>query len=110
MGGLGRSLSFLLLAAGAEIAGCFSFWAWLRLGRSPGWLAPGLLSLVVFAWALTQVQSPFAGRAYAAYGGIYIASSLVWLRAVEGIAPDRWDLIGGFIAVCGALVVLLGPR
>jgi small multidrug resistance family-3 protein len=110
MGGLGASLSFLLLAAVAEITGCFAFWAWLRLGRSPLWLAPGLLSLVVFAWALTQVHSPFAGRAYAAYGGIYIASSLVWLRGVEGIAPDRWDLAGGFLAVCGALVILLGPR
>jgi len=110
LGRLGTSLLFLLLAAFAEIAGCFSFWAWLRLGRSPGWVAPGMGSLVVFAWALTHVESPFAGRAYAAYGGIYIASSLAWLRAVEGISPDRWDVAGGVIAVCGALVVLLGPR
>jgi small multidrug resistance family-3 protein len=110
MSNLGGSLSFLVLAALAEIAGCFSFWAWLRLGRSAAWIAPGLASLAVFAWALTQVQAPFAGRTYAAYGGIYIAMSLVWLRAVEGVPPDRWDLAGGAIAVCGALVVLLGPR
>lgn len=110
MRGLGSSLLFLLLAAFAEIAGCFSFWAWLRLGRSPVWVGPGIASLVVFAWALTRVQSPFAGRAYAAYGGVYIASSLVWLRAVEGIAPDRWDLLGSLVAVSGALIVLFGPR
>jgi small multidrug resistance family-3 protein len=101
---------FLLLAAGAEIAGCFAFWAWLRLDRSAAWLAPGVASLVLFAWALTQVASPFAGRTYAAYGGIYIASSLVWLRVVEGVAPDRWDLVGGAVAVLGATIILFAPR
>jgi small multidrug resistance family-3 protein len=106
----GASLLFLGLAAFAEIAGCFSFWAWIRLGRSPLWILPGVASLVLFAWALTQVQAPFAGRTYAAYGGIYIAASLVWLRAVEGVAPDRWDAIGGMVAIAGAMIVLLGPR
>jgi small multidrug resistance family-3 protein len=64
----------------------------------------------VFAWALTQVQAPFAGRAYAAYGGIYIAASLVWIRTVEGVTPDRWDILGGLVAVLGAMIVLFGPR
>lgn len=107
---MASSFLFLLVAAVAEIAGCYSFWAWVRLGRSPVWLIPGLLSLVLFAWALTQVESPFAGRTYAAYGGVYIATSLVWLREVEGIAPDRWDLMGGVVAVCGAMIVLFAPR
>ena len=79
--------------------------------RSSAWiLLPGVASLVLFALCLTRVDAAYAGRAYAAYGGIYIASSLVWLRGVEGIAPDRWDLLGAGIAVLGALVVLLGPR
>lgn len=104
------SIAFLVLAALAEIAGCYAFWAWLRLGRSALWALPGVASLVVFAWALTNVHAPFAGRTYAAYGGVYIAASLLWLRAVEGIAPDRWDLLGGAVAVAGAAIVLFAPR
>lgn len=76
-------------AAFAEIAGCFAFWAWLRLDRSPLWVLPGLVSLALFAFLLTCVDLAFAGRAYAAYGGIYIAASLVWLWTVEGQTPDR---------------------
>jgi small multidrug resistance family-3 protein len=84
------SYIYYLLAAVAEIAGCFSFWAWLRLGKSVFWLIPGVASLIVFAWLLTLVDAPAAGRAYAAYGGIYIAASLAWLWLAEGVRPDRW--------------------
>ncbi len=97
-------------AALAEIAGCFAFWAWLKLDRSPLWLVPGIASLVAFAWLLTLVPSDFAGRAFAAYGGVYIAASLAWLWAVEGARPDRWDAIGAAICLAGAAVILLGPR
>ncbi len=99
-----------LLAAVAEIAGCFAFWAWLRLGRSAWWLVPGMASLALFAWALTRVEADAAGRAYAAYGGVYIAASLAWLWAVEGARPDRWDLIGATVCLAGAAIILLGPR
>jgi len=68
-----------LMAAVAEIAGCFAFWAWLRQGQSGLWVLPGLVSLAVFAWLLTLAPSDQAGRAYAAYGGVYIASSIAWL-------------------------------
>jgi small multidrug resistance family-3 protein len=104
------SLVFFILAAFFEIAGCYSFWAWLRYGRAPWWLIPGILSLILFALCLTRIESAYAGRAYAAYGGIYIASSLVWLRGVEGVSPDRWDLFGAGVSVIGALIVLFGPR
>jgi small multidrug resistance family-3 protein len=63
------SAIFYLLAAAAEIAGCFAFWAWLRLGRSVLWVGPGVLALVIFALALTRIETDAAGRAYAAYGG-----------------------------------------
>lgn len=63
-------------AALAEIAGCFAFWAWLRLDKSPLWLIPGTLSLVLFAYLLTLVDTSAAGRAFAAYGGVYIAASI----------------------------------
>lgn len=97
-------------AALAEIAGCFAFWAWLRLGRSALWLVPGAVSLALFAWLLTRIDTAFAGRAYAAYGGVYIVMSLLWLWAVEGSRPDRWDLIGAGVCLLGAAVILLGPR
>jgi len=103
----------VLIYAGAailEIAGCFSLWAILRLGKSLWWIVPGLISLLLFAAVLTRANSDFAGRAYAAYGGIYIVASLVWLWAIEGHQPDRWDLIGTALCLSGALVILLGPR
>lgn len=97
-------------AALAEIAGCYSFWAWLKLGK-PAWiLLPGMLSLAAFAWALTLVPSDAAGRAYAAYGGIYITASLLWLWAVEGQAPDGWDIAGGGVCLAGAAIILFAPR
>jgi len=93
-----------------EIAGCFAFWAWLRLGKPALWLLPGIASLMLFAYLLTLVDSPAAGRAFAAYGGVYIVASLAWLWIVEGVRPDRWDLIGAAFCIVGATVILLGPR
>jgi small multidrug resistance family-3 protein len=97
-------------AAIAEIAGCFAFWAWLRLDRSVFWLAPGMLSLAAFAWLLTLVETENAGRAYAAYGGVYIVSSILWLWVAEGTRPDRWDIVGAAVCLVGAGIVLLMPR
>ncbi|MBT0780921.1 MULTISPECIES: YnfA family protein [Paracoccus] len=107
---LAAPLAIYVLAALAEIAGCFAFWAWLRLGKSPLWLVPGMLSLAVFAWLLTRVDADFAGRAYAAYGGIYVTASLGWLWLTEGQVPTRWDLLGGGLCVLGAMVILAGSR
>jgi len=102
---------FLYLGAAlAEIGGCFAFWAWLRLGKSIFWIVPGILALAVFAYLLTRIDADFAGRAYAAYGGVYIASSLLWLWVVEGVRADRWDLTGAAICLLGAAIILWGPR
>jgi small multidrug resistance family-3 protein len=98
------------LAALAEIAGCFAFWAWLRLAKSPLWLVPGMISLAAFAWLLTRAESDAAGRAYAAYGAVYICASLGWLWAVEGTRPDRWDVTGAAVCLIGAAIILMGPR
>jgi small multidrug resistance family-3 protein len=105
-----RTLTIFAAAAIAEIAGCFAFWAVLRLKASPLWLAAGALSLIAFAWLLTRVEVGYAGRAYAVYGGIYIAASLAWLWLIEGRSPDRWDLAGAGICIAGALVILYAPR
>ena len=98
------------LAALAEIGGCFAFWAWLRLDRSPLWLAPGVACLIAFAWLLTLVPSDAAGRAFAAYGGVDICASLIWMALVEKTPPDRWDILGGLVCLIGAGLILFGPR
>ncbi len=104
------TLAIYVAAAIAEIAGCFALWAVARLGASALWIAPGIASLILFGWLLTRVDVEFAGRAYAVYGGIYIAMSLAWLWAVEGRMPDRWDVLGAAICIGGALLILYAPR
>lgn len=104
------TLSYFAAAAFLEIAGCFAFWSYFRLGRPVWILAPGTIALLLFAMALTRIDSAFAGRAYAAYGGIYVAASLLWLRTVEGVRPDRWDITGALVCVAGALIIIFGRR
>ena len=105
------STGFIFAAAAVcEIAGCFSFWAWRRTAHSIYWLAPGLFALVAFAYLLTLIPSEAAGRAYAAYGGIYIVASLLWLWAIEGHQPDRWDLSGSALALVASAIILFAPR
>lgn len=101
-----RTMTVFTLAACAEIAGCFSFWLWLRSGRSAAWALPGVASLVIFGLLLTQVESDVAGRAFAAYGGIYICASLAWMWMIEGVRPDRWDVTGGALCLVGAAIIL----
>ena len=105
-------MTFLVYAGAAlaEIAGSFSFWAWQRLGKSHLWLVPGMGALALFAYLLTLVPSDAAGRAYAAYGGVYIVASILWLWIAEGARPDRWDIAGAGICLAGAALILFGPR
>ncbi len=105
--------SFLWYAAAAvlEIAGCSAFWTWLRQGGAPAIYVPlGLTALAAFAAALTRVDVAFAGRAFAAYGGIYVTASIAWLAFAEHRTPDRWDLIGAAMCIGGAAVIVLAPR
>ncbi|CDF85436.1 YnfA family protein [Pseudomonas sp. QL9] len=101
---------WFLLAAFCEIAGCYTFFLWLRLDRTPLWIIPGLFSLVCFALLLTRVEAAYAGRAYAAYGGIYVAASLFWLAFIEKSRPLWSDWLGAALCIAGASVVLLGPK
>ncbi len=104
------ALVVFVAAALAEIAGCFSFWAVLRLHRSAWWLGPGIVALVLFALLLTRIDAAAAGRTYATYGGVYVCASLAWLWAVEGTRPDRWDALGAATCLLGAGIILFGPR
>jgi len=103
-----NSFLWFVLASVFEIAGCFAFWAFFRLHKSALWIAPGMLSLFLFALALTRVDSTSAGRAYAAYGSIYICSALLWMWLIEKNQPDRWDITGALICLAGSAVILFG--
>jgi small multidrug resistance family-3 protein len=100
---------WFVLAAACEIAGCYTAWMWLRLGRSGWWLVPGAVSLALFACLLTRVEAAFAGRAFAAYGGVYIVCALAWLTLVERTLPRWTDMIGSALCLAGAAVILFGP-
>lgn len=100
------SLAAFTAAVVLEIAGCFAFWIWLRRDGPTAVALLGVVSLVAFAAMLTRVDAPFAGRAYAAYGGVYIAASLAWLWMVEGQRPTITDVLGAGLAIAGALVII----
>ncbi len=107
MSGL-KTVALFVATALAEIVGCYLPYLWLRRGASPWLLLPAAASLALFAWLLTL--HPTAGRAYAAYGGVYVAAALVWLWLVDGVRPDRWDLLGGAVTLVGMAIIAFGPR
>ena len=96
------------LTALAEIVGCYLPWLALRQGRTMWLLVPAAASLALFAWLLT-LHPTAAGRTYAAYGGMYIAVALLWLRFVDGIALSRWDMAGAALALGGMAVIAFQP-
>lgn len=104
------TIAVYVLAAFAEIARCFAFWARARADRSHLWLVAGTLSLCPFAFLLTRAVTALAGRAFAAYGGGYIAASLAWLWAAGGARPGRWDVLGGAVCLAGAAIIAWAPR
>ncbi len=104
-------MTFLLFFAAAafEIGGCYLVWLAVRHGQPWLWL-PALAALGLFAYLLALTGTDSAGRAFAIYGGIYILASIVFMTGVEGIRPDRWDLLGAALALAGAGVIFFAPR
>jgi small multidrug resistance family-3 protein len=102
-------VGLFVLTAIAEIAGCYLPYLWLRHERPLWYLAPAALSLGAFAYLLT-LHPASAGRTYAAYGGVYVAVAVLWMWLAEGQRPDRWDLIGAGVALCGMALIVFGPR
>ena len=96
------------VTAVAEIVGCYLPWLVLKQGKSGWLLVPAALSLALFAWLLT-LHPAAAGRTYAAYGGMYIAVALLWLRWVDGIVLTRWDALGAGLALIGMAIIALQP-
>lgn len=103
-----RLVGLFALTALAEILGCYLPWLVLKQGKSALLLVPAALSLALFAWLLT-LHPTAAGRTYAAYGGMYIAVALLWLRLVDGVMLTRWDIAGATIALVGMAVIALQP-
>jgi small multidrug resistance family-3 protein len=91
----------------AEIIGCYLPWLWLRQGKSAWLLLPAAASLALFVWLLT-LHPAASGRVYAAYGGVYVATALVWLRLVDGVRLSPWDWAGAGIALAGMAIIAAG--
>jgi len=104
-----KTFLLFLLTALAEIVGCYLPYLWLRQGRSAWLLLPAALSLALFAWLLTFHETA-AGRVYAAYGGVYVATALMWLWAVDGVRPTAWDLAGVAVVLLGMGIIMFQPR
>ncbi len=105
---LKTTLLFVFTAL-AEIVGCYLPYLWLKKGASAWLLAPAAVSLALFVWLLS-LHPHAAGRVYAAYGGVYVAVAILWLWAVDGVRPDRWDVTGSVVALLGMAIIVFGPR
>lgn len=93
----------------AEIVGCYLPYLWLR-DRAPIWvLVPAAIALAIFVWLLT-LHPTAAGRVYAAYGGVYVATAIVWLWLIDGVRPTPWDIAGSLVAISGMAIIMLAPR
>ncbi|MDH5829786.1 YnfA family protein [Luteimonas sp. M1R5S18] len=104
-----KTFGLFLLTALAEIIGCYLTWLWLKQGRSAWLLVPAALSLALFAWLLT-FHDTAAGRVYAAYGGVYVATALAWLWLVDGVRPTAWDVGGVAVVLFGMGIIMFQPR
>ena len=104
-----KTIGLFTITAIFEIAGCYLPYLWLRQGKSVWLLVPGAISLAVFAWLLS-LHPAAAGRTYAAYGGVYVTVAILWLRWVEGVQPDRWDIVGVTVTLVGMSIIAFAPH
>ena len=107
---VGRSVVLFLLAALAEIGGAWLVWQGVREHRGLLWVGAGMIALGLYGLAATLQADPHFGRVLAAYGGVFVAGSLVWGMVVDGFRPDRWDLTGAALCLLGVVVIMYAPR
>ena len=104
-----RTVVLFMAAAVCEIGGAYLVWQWRNSGK-PSWFALGGV-MVLFLYSFIQTAQSFSfGRAFAAYGGVFIAAAVLWGWWVHGRTPDRWDWIGALISLLGAAIILWMPR
>lgn len=104
-----KTFLLFLATAIAEIIGCYLPYLWLKQGQSAWFLVPAAASLALFVWLLT-LHPTAAGRTYAAYGGVYIFTTVLWLWSVDGIRPTAWDVAGSLVGLLGMGIIMFGPR
>lgn len=104
-----KTLGLFIATAIAEIVGCYLPYLWLTKGASAWLLLPAAGALALFVWLLT-LHPTAAGRVYAAYGGVYVATAVFWLWAVDGLRPTIWDVVGAMVAVLGMGIIMFAPR
>ena len=104
-----KTFGLFVITAVAEILGCYLPYCWLKKGGSIWLLVPAAVSLALFAWLLS-LHPTAAGRVYAAYGGVYIATAIAWLWLVDGHRPTVWDLLGAAVSVAGMAIIMFGSR
>jgi small multidrug resistance family-3 protein len=104
-----KTFSLFIATAIAEIVGCYLPYLWLTKGASAWVLLPAANSLALFVWLLT-LHPAAAGRVYAAYGGVYVATAIFWLWVVDGLRPTVWDLVGATVAILGMGIIMFAPR
>lgn len=103
------SIFYFILAGIAEIGGGYLVWLYLKDDKSPWYMLAGAITLIIYGIIPTLQEAPF-GKVYAAYGGIFIALSILWGYNVDGITPDRYDIIGGIVSIIGVLIIMYYPR
>ncbi|MEH1856024.1 MAG: YnfA family protein [Nostoc sp.] len=104
-----KSLLYFLWAGFFEIGGGYLIWLWLREGKPLWWGLLGGIALAFYG-VLATLQPANFGRVYAAYGGIFIAMATLWGWKVDGVTPDRYDLIGVCLALVSVLIIMFAPR
>ena len=105
-----RSIALFVLAAIAEIGGAWLVWQGFREHRGLLWIAAGVLALGCYGFVAAFQPDPHFGRILAAYGGVFVAGSLLWGVIVDGFRPDRWDLAGAGLCLIGVAVIMYAPR
>lgn len=105
-----KSVALFLVAALTEIGGAWLVWQGFREQRGLLWIGAGVVSLGIYGFVATFQPDPNFGRVLAAYGGVFVAGSLLWGVVVDGFRPDRWDVIGGLVCLVGVAVVMYAPR
>lgn len=108
--GIVRSVVLFVLAAIAEIGGAWLVWQGVREQRGLLWMGAGVLALGIYGFVATLQPDAHFGRILAAYGGVFVAGSLVWGVLLDGFRPDRWDIIGALICLVGVGVIMYAPR
>lgn len=106
---IAKSLAYFFLAGLCEIGGGYLFWQWLREGGPIGYALVGSVVLVLYG-VFPTFQPAHFGRVYAAYGGVFIVMAVLWGWQIDGIQPDRFDILGSLIALIGVFIIMYAPR